>query len=177
MHRRGDLHTLNVLGAAVDVLARELKAVETTAAGGPGGRAAALTALAAFCSGSPIQRLAHSLGLSHSRTVRLVDRLEAEHLVTRTRDDDNRRNVHVSLTASGRQLAESITAARLESLRPDLETLDRADRAALERISAMILARRITHLTAAEETCRLCDPEACGHPDRCPVTRAADAYR
>ena len=43
-------HTANVLGAAVEVLARELEAATTASAAGPGGRAAAVTALAALAS-------------------------------------------------------------------------------------------------------------------------------
>jgi DNA-binding MarR family transcriptional regulator len=171
-------HTANVLGAVVDVLGRELEAAASTAASGPGGRAAAVTALAAFASGSPIDRLATSLGLSHSRAVRLVDQLEAGGYVTRTRGTADRRAVHVTLTEPGWALARAITAARLGILRADVEALDAEDRAALDRITAKLLARRVDSPRAAERCCRMCEPHACGH-DRglCPVTRAADAYR
>src|SRR4051795_7052954 len=74
---RAALHTANVLGAVVDVLARDLEAATAASASRSGGRAGALPALAGFASGSPIDRLAWSLGLSHSRVVRLVDQLEA----------------------------------------------------------------------------------------------------
>ncbi len=176
MHRP-DLHEANVLGAAVDVLARELDAVTVERAWGPGGRGAALTALAAFASGSPIDRLAWSLGLSHSRVVRVVDQLEADGLVTRTRGTADRRAVLVTLTDSGRRVAREITAARLALLQDEVEALDAADRDALARICGSILARRIDAARAAERTCRLCDPDACGHPGACPVTRAADVHR
>src|SRR3954451_1114030 len=62
---RAALHTANVLGAVVDVLARDLEAAASASASRSGGRAAALTALAGFASGSPIDRLAWSLGLRH----------------------------------------------------------------------------------------------------------------
>jgi DNA-binding MarR family transcriptional regulator len=172
-----DLHTANVLGAVVDVLRRDLDAAMAASASGPGGRAAAVTALAAFASGGPIDRLAASLGLSHSRVVRLVDQLEADGHVTRARATADRRAVHVTLTDSGWALAREIAAARLALLRAEVDALDADDRAALDRISATILARRIDSIQAAERTCRLCEPHACGHPDGCPVTRAADAYR
>jgi DNA-binding MarR family transcriptional regulator len=166
-------HTANVLGAMVDVLGAELDA-----AAGPGGRAAALTALAAYASGSPIDRLARGLGLSHSRAVRLVDELEAEGHVTRTRASADRRAVLVTLTESGRALAGTITAARLDLLRAEVEALDAEDRAALDRISASILSRRVRSMASAERCCRLCEPHACGHFEgHCPVTRAADPYR
>src|SRR3954464_9243107 len=127
-------HTSNVLGAAVDALARDLDAAATAAGAGPGGRAAALTALAAFASGSPIDRLAGSLGLSHSRVVRLVDQLEDDGHVTRTRGAAGGRAVHVALTGSGWALAGTIAAARLSLLRAEVEALDPDDRAALDRI-------------------------------------------
>src|SRR4051812_19362213 len=67
MHSAPGRHTANVLGAVVDGLGRDLETATAAAAAGPGGRAAALTALAAFASGGPIDRLAAGLGLSHSR--------------------------------------------------------------------------------------------------------------
>jgi MarR family transcriptional repressor of emrRAB len=170
-------HTANVLGAVVDALARDVQAATSASASGPGGRAAALAALAAFASGSSIDRLAWSLGLSHSRAVRLVDQLEADGHVTRARGTADRRTVNVTLTESGRSLAREIAGARLSVLRAEVEALDRQDRAALDRICATVLARRIDSLRAAERTCRLCEPQACGHPQRCPVTHAANAHR
>lgn len=177
MHSRV-MHTANVLGASVDVLARELEAATAASASGPGGRGAAVVALAGFASGSPIDRLASSLGVSHSRAVRLVDELEVDGHVTRTRGTADRRAVHVTLTESGWALAHTISDARLSLLRAEVEALDPDDRAALDRISATILSRRIDSMRAAERCCRLCEPNACGHPRGwCPVTRAADAYR
>lgn len=166
-----------MLGAVIDVLGRELDHAGAAAAHKPGGRAAAVTALRAFASGSPIDRLAAGLGLSHSRVVRLVDELEADGYVTRARGEPDRRTVHISLTESGWALADEITGARLSILLDDVAALDPDDRAALDRISARILTRRIDSVQAAERTCRLCAPRACGHPERCPVTHAADAYR
>jgi DNA-binding MarR family transcriptional regulator len=166
-----------VLGAVVDALARDVDAATTASASGPGGRGAALAALAAFASGSPIDRLAWSLGLSHSRVVRLVDQLEADGHVTRARGTADRRTVNVTLTDSGWALAKEIATARLSILRAEVDALDPDDRAALDRICATVLARRIDSLRAAERTCRMCDPGACGHPRRCPVTHAANAHR
>jgi DNA-binding MarR family transcriptional regulator len=166
-----------VLGAVVDVLARDVEAATAASASGPGGRAAAVAALAGFASGSPIDRLACSLGLSHSRVVRLVDQLEADGHVTRARGTADRRTVRVTLTDSGWALARKIATARLSILRAEVDALDADDRAALDRICATVLSRRIDSLRAAERTCRLCEPHACGHPQRCPVTHAANAYR
>jgi DNA-binding MarR family transcriptional regulator len=161
----------------VDVLARDVEAATAACASGPGGRAAAVAALAGFASGGPIDRLAGALGLSHSRVVRLMDELEAEGHVTRARGTADRRAVHVTLTDSGWALAGEIATARLAILRAEVDALDADDRAALDRICATVLSRRIDSVRAAGRTCRLCDPGACGHPQRCPVTHAANAYR
>ena len=166
-----------MLGAVVDALARDVQAATSASASGPGGRAAALAALAAFASGSPIDRLAGCLGLSHSRVVRLVDQLEADGHVVRARGTADRRTVNVMLTDSGRAVAGEIATARLSILRAEVDALDADDRAALDRICATVLSRRIDSLRAAERTCRLCEPQACGHPQRCPVTHAANAHR
>ena len=166
-----------MLGAVVDTLARDVEAATAASASGPGGRAAALAALAAFASGSPIDRLAGSLGLSPSRVVRLVDQLQGDGHVTRARGTADRRTVHVTLTDSGWALAREIATARLAILRAEVDALGAEDRAALDRICATLLARRIDSLRAAERTCRLCAPHACGHPQQCPVTNAANAHR
>ena len=109
--------------------------------------------------------------------VRLVDQLEADGDVTRARGTADRRTVHVTLTDSGWALARKIATARLSILRAEVDALDADDRAALDRICATVLARRIGTLRAAERTCRLCEPHACGHPQHCPVTNAANAHR
>jgi DNA-binding MarR family transcriptional regulator len=166
-----------VLGAVVAAISRDLEAAMAASASRPGGRAAAVTALAAFASGGSIEELAWSLGLSHSRAVRLVDQLEADGYVSRSRDTTDRRTVHVTLTDSGWELARVIAAARLAVLGEEVAALDAQDRAALDRICATLLARRIDSVRAAMRTCRMCEPHACGHPGSCPVTQAADAHR
>jgi DNA-binding MarR family transcriptional regulator len=174
MHRASE-HTANVLGALVDVLARELDAAGAAAAAGGGARAAALTALAAYASGEAVDALADGLGLSHSRTVRIVDALEADGLAARGRAAADGRVVTVTLTEAGRARAAAVLRARRAVLDAEVAALPAADRAALDRVAAVVLARRVDGRAAARRTCRLCDPGACGHPERCPTTRAADA--
>ena len=161
----------------VDLLARDVDAAMTASASGPGGRGAAVAARAAFATGSPIDRLAGARGLRPTRVGGLLDELEADGRVTRTRGTADRRTVHVTLTDSGWALAREIATARLTVLDAEVAALDAAERAALDRICATLLSRRIDSLRAAERTCRLCEPHACGHPHGCPVTHAADAHR
>ena len=110
--------------------------------------------------------------------MRVVDQLETDGLVARSRGTEDRRTVHVTLTDAGWAAARRITDSRLALLEAEVGALDAADREALARICGSILARRVETARHAERTCRFCDPEACGHHGgHCPVTRAADVHR
>jgi putative acetyltransferase len=72
------------------------------------------------------QRLATTLRLQKSTISRLVDQLEADGIVTREANPDDRRSVLVSLTALGTSRAERLDDARralfsrlLDELGPD----------------------------------------------------------
>jgi DNA-binding MarR family transcriptional regulator len=60
--------------------------------------------------------LADHLLLRHHSAVQLVDRAAQSGLVTRRRDDEDHRIVHVSLTEKGSRILESLTAAHVEEL-------------------------------------------------------------
>ena len=134
---------------------------------------AALSALHEWAGGRTIETLAGGLRLSHSRTVRVVDRLAADGLATRSRDPADGRGVLVHLTPAGHRVGRRVLEARAAALE---EAVREADRAELAAIAERLLARATTGRRAARAICRLCDSDACGHHDgRCPVTRAADA--
>ena len=61
--------------------------------------------------------IAESLQLQHNTTVGLVDRCLAAGLVERTRDENDRRVVKVSLTPEGERVLETITKRNLQELR------------------------------------------------------------
>ena len=123
----------------------------------------------------PLQALAHGLRLSHSRTVRVIDRLEAEGLAARRPDPGDGRSVHVGLTPAGEAVARRVLAARAEVLQDALAPLAPDDREALARLAEQVLEGFITGRRHAAATCRMCDAHACGHYEgRCPVTRGAD---
>ena len=143
----------NLLGAHALVATDRMR----QAAGMELSSAAVLSALLTFADGASIDQLRRVLGLSHSGGVRIVRRLAARGLLNREPDPDDRRTVRVHLTADGRRAAARVVAARQE---------------ALGALLAPLGARE-----AANRICRLCDPEVCGHPDRCPVTRAALALQ
>ncbi len=70
-----------------------------------------------------ISELAQRLFIKHNSAVGLVNRLEAEGLVTRGPAPDDRRKVSVRLTANGTRVFEKLAAAHRSELRrigPDL---------------------------------------------------------
>src|SRR5215467_8366825 len=63
-----------------------------------------------------IRALADRLALRHHSTVELIDRLEANGLVKRTRGKEDRRQVLVSLQPRGEKLLEKVVTKRIVEL-------------------------------------------------------------
>jgi MarR family transcriptional repressor of emrRAB len=172
----GDLaRGVNLLGAVALTVADRVRAAAElgTAQGGSG--AAALVSLAGYLDGSPVDAVRGPLGLTHSATVRVVDRLVAAGLAHRRQGAD-RRSVAVELTPAGQTAASEALRARRAALEEALAALDAEERAELARLHAKVLATLTDGRAAAGHICRLCDSQACGHEEgRCPVTQAADA--
>jgi MarR family transcriptional regulator, negative regulator of the multidrug operon emrRAB len=165
----------NLLGAASLAVADRIRASAEEGAGQGGSAPAALVSLAGYLDGGPLGSLRGPLGLTHSATVRVVDRLVGAGLVRRRQGAD-RRSVAVALTPAGRRAAEGAARARAEALEAALAALDPAERAELARLHEKILFALTDGRAAAGHICRLCDADACGHErGRCPVTRGADA--
>jgi DNA-binding MarR family transcriptional regulator len=73
-----------------------------------------------------VGELAQRLHLRHHSAVGLVDRLARRKLVRRVSSQEDRRRVHVSLTARGEALVRRLSAAHLRELRqlgPELRRL------------------------------------------------------
>jgi DNA-binding MarR family transcriptional regulator len=168
-------HDDNVVGAAMLLVADRLREAVEAATGHRGAHPAALTALHGWADGSSIETLARGLGLSHSRTVRVVDALVDEGLAVRAASSDDARQVLVQLTGAGTRAAVAVLAARADVLDGVLDDLPEGERKALAAAAETILASTVESRADARLTCRLCDLGACGHrTGECPVTRAAD---
>ena len=89
---------------------------------------AALVALHEWAGGRTIETLAGGLRLSHSRTVRVVDRLEAAGLATRARDPADGRGVLVRPDAGRARRGAARADARAAALEAALAALDGGDR-------------------------------------------------
>ena len=173
-------HAANVLGALSLVVADRMNAaVEAIATLGPSAPAA-LAAMHEFLDGGSVTQLSSVLGLTHSGTVRLVDRLAAEGLVERVGAQDGRA-VSVVLTRRGRRTAARILQAREKSLTSALSALspDEIDdlAAALDTMLTTVTLARAGERSARTNDrpqpwlCRLCDFAACGRSEgNCPVS-------
>ena len=124
----------NLLGAlSLAIADRTGDALEGTAAQSPSG-AAALSALLHFLDRPSVDLLRQVLGLTSSGTVRLVDRLERDGLVTRAPGDDGRVTT-VVLTPAGRRAARRVAGARADVLDAALAGLDPGERAAFDELA------------------------------------------
>jgi MarR family transcriptional regulator, negative regulator of the multidrug operon emrRAB len=172
------LRVANRLGATALTLSDAIREATEAATGMAGGTPAALVSLREWADGRSVDVLAEAMRVSHSRAVRVVDRLEAAGLARREEDPPDGRRALVWLEPAGRELAERALEARSRVLLFALAQLDAADVRDLERLLGALLDATTIDVRAAKETCRLCDAEACGHYEgACPVTRAADRRR
>jgi MarR family transcriptional repressor of emrRAB len=168
----------NRLGAVALTLSDGVRDATEAATGMAGGVPAALVSLREWADGSSVEVLAEAMRVSHSRAVRVVDRLEASGLARRESDPSDGRRALVWLEPAGRELAERALDARSRVLRFAVAELDAADVRDLERLLAALLDATTVDVRAAMKTCRLCDAHACGHYEgACPVSRAADRRR
>jgi MarR family transcriptional repressor of emrRAB len=168
----------NRLGAIALTLSDGIREATEAATGMAGGVPAALVSLREWADGRSVEVLAGAMRVSHSRAVRIVDRLEAAGLARRESDPSDGRRALVWLEPAGRELAEQALDARSRVLLLALDELDAAEVHDLERLLGALLAATTVDVRAAARTCRLCDAHACGHHEgACPVTRAADRHR
>ncbi len=127
------------LHSAVLHLLRRL-AREDRASGESPARLSALSVLV-FGGPRPIGRLARDEGVSPPTMTRLVAALEADGLVVRTADPDDRRTQRIAATERGRAILVAGRARRVAALDALLVGVPRTDRAALAAAVAIIEQR------------------------------------
>src|SRR5262249_20709544 len=129
-------------------------------------------ALSGPSSGASIDGLAGIISLSHSGTVRLVDRLVADELVERRRGADQR-SAALVLTPSGRRAARQVLRKREANIQFIVALLTDAQQDALVEVAERVLGELGRARDAEARVCRLCDLEACGRSrGDCPVAPA-----
>lgn len=158
--------TANLLGALGVVLADAL------ADAGGNSEAAALVAIGGPSAGASIEALSAVVGLSHSGTVRLIDRLEGNGLVERRRGADQR-SAALLLTPAGRREARRVLRAREANMQIIAALLTDDQQAALTELAERVLGELGERPDAEKRICRLCDVDACGRSrGECPVVPA-----
>ena len=182
---RDDARLINLLGAAAiglnDAAVGDVAAdggLDCTAAG-------ALVALLDLAESGSVRRLSQMLGLTHSGTVRLVNRLADAKVVERAAGPDLR-TVSVRLTRPGRAVARRIRAGRHAAIATALAGLTRQQRDQLTvacevLITNMTMARLARRTAGARPSggalCRMCDPAACGRlAGGCPAAGATAGF-
>ncbi|MGY6499873.1 MAG: MarR family winged helix-turn-helix transcriptional regulator [Acidimicrobiales bacterium] len=156
----------NLLGALVVALGDEVDdATERVAGHGPSAPAA-LVGLYRRPEQS-IEQLRWSVGLSHSATVRLVDRMEADGLVTR-RPGVDARTVALVLTPKGRRRTVRLQQSRRQVMGRALVGLSTIERRQLESMLDRMLRTQAARAEDPTPICRLCELAVCPLR-RCPV--------
>src|SRR5947209_942558 len=150
----------NRLGAIALTLSDRVREATEDAAGMAGGVPAALVSLREWAEGSSVEVLAEAMRVSHSRAVRIVDRLEADGLARREPDPSDGRRALVWLEPAGRELADRALEARRGLLLSVVRELEVAELRDLDRLLATLLDLTTVDVRAARQTCRLCDAHA-----------------
>ena len=164
-----ELRDLNVIGAFALALSDDFRDAMQELAEGNESACAALIVIGQE-SGLSVDRLSKILGLSQPGTVRLVDRLAADHLVERKSGAD-RRSVALRLTEAGKRQVKSLLIGRRHALAEALRQLDPGERQVLAAIAEKVLRGLGHSKVECDRRCRLCDGDTC--PDEsCPMAVA-----
>lgn len=121
-----------------------------------------------------LSELSWKIRARNSTVTGIIDRMEREGLVARRRSDEDRRVVHIELTAKGRRLARDIRIEPFEIFRTVLSELSVRDAADLKRIVTR-LARRVRKLV--ERSAESGPAEILSAPRSSPRGRSADKKR
>lgn len=160
-----DLRTANLLGAAVLALYDELRGALEGTTGRAGEGPAALVVLG-HQPGLSNDALSRLLGLTHTGSVRLIDRLISDGLVERRASALDRRGVALFLTPAGEAARLQVLTARQQVLAPLVDRLTSQEQVQLGDLLGKLLQTTARDDTHKLRICRLCDSGACG---RCPI--------
>jgi len=181
-HSSGDARLVNLMGAVAIGLSDATVGDIAADTALDSAAVAALVALLDLARSGSVQALSQFIGLSHSGTVRLVNRLSDAGLIRRSPGPDGR-TAAVTLTRRGRTVASrirarrrAVTAATLDGLsEQQCDQLTAICEALIANLTSARLARRDAgRRPSGGALCRMCDPVACGRPaGDCPAARAA----
>ena len=160
------LRTANLLAAFAGEITERVGAELKTHPNQTDSAIAALNVMS-FWDGITNAELAKALRLSHTATVRLVDKLEAQGLVQAGAGTD-KRATYLHLTAAGKKAAQPALVARCVAVDGYLDGLSPAEEAQLAGLLEKLIRPLAKDDFAISHFCRLCDFSAC--PDeQCPM--------
>ncbi len=160
----------NLLGALSLALTDRVAAALEATLGVGGNAGAALLSIGTRPSES-IDQLSRVLGLTHSATVRMVDRLEQRGWVRRDRGGSDGRTASLTLTATGRATFRRLLKARNTALSQVTDVLGHRENEALGKLLTKMLASLPADHADARHMCRMCGHGVCLGA-RCPVGNA-----
>ena len=164
------LRTANLLGALATEISGRADRMSKTHPNETDSATAALN-LISFYEGCSNGALSRALGLSHTATVRLVDKLEVAGLVVSEPGTD-KRSVSLRTTERGRAQAREALHTRCLMLGEQIDLLTPPQRKCLDEILEVLLRSMVMAAADADHICRLCDGAECP-PDHCPVHQKA----
>lgn len=167
MPERGKEHTANILGALSLLIQDRVESAWQAELDLSPMAAAALVQIDNE-PGSSIELIASHIGLTHSATVRVIDKLAERGLVEKDRARRDARAQSLTLSKAGKRVVQQLHAARNHVTDDLLSSLDPAQRRALEAAIRAILHRVVEPGREADVTCRVCDDRRCT-PDICPI--------
>ncbi len=104
-----------------------------------------------------LMALSRTVNLSNSTVNGIVDRLEAKGLLTRKRDEEDRRRVALALSAAGRRVVESAPSLLQDRLADALRRLPEPEQATI--------ARSLDRVVDLMEPVTSTLPPTCSHPE------------
>lgn len=157
--------TSNLLGATVLGLHDEIRHAVEKGSGHAGEAPSAISALG-HQPGLSNDALSRLLNLTHTGTVRLIDRLVADGLVERRPSARDKRGVALHLTEAGETTRAQILEDRAERLEPLVSALTAREQKTLADLLSKLLVSVSRDDGHKLRICRLCDSGACGN---CPI--------
>lgn len=140
---------------------------------GRGGETPAALVVVGYGPGMTNDKLRRILGLSHSGTVRLVDRLVSDGLVERRPGMDGR-EIALHLTAEGAATRRDLMAARISAVDSLVNVLSPSEGQQLGQLLREVLARQGASESDRFTICRLCDDSVCTN---CPLPTTKGDHR
>jgi DNA-binding MarR family transcriptional regulator len=158
--------TANLLGAFVTGLNGQLSRILEEQSEVSGEIPAALVAIA-YNEGRTVDYLRRTLTLSHSWTVRVVEKLEKDGLVEK-RPGCDKRAVALFLTSQGKKMVKGIVRARRRYFDEILAVLPTKEHKHFTSMLERMLAFVTTDFYVGEAICKLCEVDVCPQ-NHCPV--------